>query len=444
MKDFFKLQTTIKPEIIQKHVEYFDRRNIAAGNTRVMMRLVDFIERDSGEKFIRMEIGTPGLNPSQIGIDAEIAALKTNIASVYPSAEGVTETKEEIARFAKKFLNLDIAPEHCVPTVGGINGAYATFMVAGRRYKDKDTVLLIDPGFPAHRLQVKMIGLKLESLDIYEYRGNKLEAKLEEILAKGNISTLLFSNPNNPAWICLSEEEIQIIAKLCEKYNVIPIEDLAYLGMDYRVDYSHPDQPPYPPSITKYTDYFVLLLSSSKSFSYAGQRIGMMLISAKLFDSKFPDLTQYYLSEVYGPAITYGTMLLTSGGVPQSSQAALAAMLRAASDGQYQFLEETKIYAEKARIMKKIFLENGFQIVYDKDGDVPIADGFYFTVSFPGLRGDELTESLLYFGISSIPLSSTGSLRIEGIRACTSLIKMEQIPELEQRLKLFRTQMAEM
>ncbi len=128
---------------------------------------------------------------------------------------------------------------------------------------------------------------------------------------------------------------------------------------------------------------------------------------------------------------------MTTAGVPHSVQYGFAEILKAANDGQYAFVEDVKIYGEKAKIMKKLFIENGFKIVYDMDGDVPIADGFYFTVSFPGFTGDELSEILLYYGISSIPLTSTGSLRTEGIRACVSLVQKEQMPQLEKRLKLF-------
>ena len=87
--------------------------------------------------------------------------------------------------------------------------------------------------------------------------------------------------------------------------------------------------------------------------------------------------------------------------------------------------------------MKKLFTENGFYIVYDKDEDEPIADGFYFTISYPGFSGEELIEELIYYGISAISLAVTGSERLEGVRACVSLVKREQFPDLEYRLKIF-------
>jgi hypothetical protein len=82
-------------------------------------------------------------------------------------------------------------------------------------------------------------------------------------------------------------------------------------------------------------------------------------------------------------------------------------------------------------------LDNGFKLVYDKDGDKDIADGFYFTIAYPGLTGEELLKELLYYGISAVSLTITGSEHTEGLRACVSLVSREQLPELEERLAIF-------
>ncbi|HPS63836.1 MAG TPA: pyridoxal phosphate-dependent aminotransferase, partial [Bacteroidales bacterium] len=120
-----------------------------------------------------------------------------------------------------------------------------------------------------------------------------------------------------------------------------------------------------------------------------------------------------------------------------STQYALAAMLKAVNDGQLDFVSVVREYGEKARIMKKMFTSNGFRIVYDKDEDKPIGDGFYFTIAYPGFSGEELLHELIYYGISAIALSITGSERSEGLRACVSLVQREQFPALEERLQRF-------
>jgi aspartate/methionine/tyrosine aminotransferase len=427
----------ISPDIIKMLAKAIGIPSPGASSIREIVHLVNKIEENTGIKFIRMEMGVPGLPAPDIGIEAEIAALKNGVASVYPDISGVESLKKETSRFIKLFLNVDIAPEGCIPTVGSMMGAMVSFLVANRNDKTKEGTLFIDPGFPVQKQQVKMLGHDYYSFDIYNYRGKKLKEKLESHLESGKISSLLFSNPNNPSWICLTEEELAIIGELSRKYDVIVIEDLAYFGMDFRKDYSKPGKPPFQPTVARYTDEYIMLISSSKIFSYAGQRIGMMAISDQLFERSYPDLLRYYSTDKFGHSAIFGALYGLSAGVSHSVQFGLAALLKAVNDGTYKYRDDVLEYGEKAKEMKKMFISNGFQIVYDMDLDEPLADGFYFTIAYPGMSGDRLIEQLLCYGISAISLVTTGSDRPDGLRACVSQVPRKQFGDLELRLKKF-------
>ena len=430
-------ETPINYEVVTRKIKECNLPTIGKASIREIKKLVDLIEEETGEKYIRMEMGIPGLPAAQIGVDAEIEALKKGVAAIYPDIHGIEPLKKEISRFVKKFINIDVKKDGCIPTVGSMQGSFAVFITVNRMYPEKDTTLFLDPGFPVHKQQLNVLGQKWESFDIYDFRGEKLRAKLESYLKKGNISCLLYSNPNNPSWICFTENELKIIGELAGKYNAVVIEDLAYIAMDFRKDLSKPGVPPFQATVARYTDNYVLLISSSKAFSYAGQRIGMMVISDKLFESRVEGLKRYYNSDQFGYAMIFGTVYALSAGISHASQYGLAAILKAANDGKYNFVEDVKEYGEKAKIMKRLFTTNGFRIVYDMDEENPIADGFYFTFSYPGFSGEELLSELIYYGISAISLAITGSSRTEGIRACVSLVQREQFPVLEERLKKF-------
>lgn len=429
--------TPIDRKIVGEQIELSHLPDLGLASIREVVRLVNKIEQLTGEKFVRMEMGVPGLEPPEIGIDAEIAALHKGVASKYPMIEGVPELKRETMRFAKLFLNIDVNEEACIPCVGSMQGAMAAFMVANRSDRNKLGTLFIDPGFPVQKQQCRVLGHDFESFDVYDYRGEKLGPKLESFLSTGKISTLLYSNPNNPSWICFTEDELRTIGSLADKYDVIVIEDLAYFGMDFRKDYSHPGQEPYQPSVAHYCDHWLLLISSSKAFSFAGERVGAIVMSDKLFNRVYPDLKRYYTSDQFGYSMIYGALYALSSGVCHSAQYGLAAMLKAANDGQFNFVEMVREYGRRAHELKKIFLTYGFSIVYDTDIDEPIADGFYFTVSYPGMTGSQLLENLLYYGVSAISLAITGSTRLEGLRACVAQIHPTLYPVLEYRLKQF-------
>lgn len=430
-------KTPIDFNIVNQKIKEAKFESVGKASIREIKKLIDEIEKATGEKYIRMEMGIPGLPPVKIGVEAEKKALDAGIPAIYPDIFGTYELKNEISRFVKLFLNLDVNVEGCIPTVGSMQGSFAAFLTLNRMHPDREGTLFIDPGFPVHKQQVQIIGQEFKSFDVYNYRGEKLRAKLESYLSTGKVSTLLYSNPNNPSWICFTERELGIIGDLANKYNVIVIEDLAYIGMDFRKDYSKPGEPPYQPTVAQYTDNYVLLISSSKAFSYAGQRIGMMVISDKIFETKAQGLKRYYQFDTVGKAMIYGTLYSLSSGTAHTPQYALTAILKAVNSGEYNYVEAVREYGEKAKIMKKLFVENGFKIVYDKDEDKPIADGFYFTFSYPGLNAEELLNELVYYGISAISLLITGSEREEGIRACVSLVGRHQFNDLEFRLRKF-------
>jgi len=429
--------TPIDFQIVSQKIKDSKLDSPGKASIREIKKLVDDIEKATGKKYIRMEMGVPGLPPTKVGVDAEIEALKKGVAAIYPDIYGIQPLKVEASRFVKLFMDIDVDAEGCIPTGGSMMGSFASFITLNKCNPLRYASLLIDPGFPVHRQQLIVLGQRFERFDVYDYRGEKLRNKLESILSKGNISCMLYSNPNNPSWICFTEKELKIIGDLCNKYDVIPIEDLAYFAMDFRRDMSKPGFPPYQPTVAKYTDNYILTISSSKAFSYAGQRIGMMVISDRLYNRSYPYLKNFYSKDTFGHCMIYGSLYAISAGVSHSAQYALAAIFKEANNGKLDFVQEVKEYGEKAKIMKKIFTDNGFNIVYDKDEDELIADGFYFTFSYPGYSGEELLNELIYYGISAISLAITGSERLEGIRACVSLVQRSQFPDLENRLKKF-------
>ncbi|MBR5861397.1 MAG: pyridoxal phosphate-dependent aminotransferase [Bacteroidaceae bacterium] len=426
----------VSPDIIDSIVKELEIDDIRSASIRQIGAVVRAAEARTGVEYIHFEMGIPGLPPSAVGVKAECEALKSGVASVYPIIDGIPELKQQASRFVKAFIDTDIKPEGCIPTVGSMQASFASLMLASQLDEKRDTVLYIDPGFPVQKMQAQVIGVKIASFDIAEYRGKKLEAKLEEYFKQGNICAVLFSSPNNPTWMCLKEEELEIIGRLAAKYDVVVIEDLAYMTMDFRRDMSSPFEPPYQPSVSHYTKNYIMLISASKIFSYAGQRIAVACISDSLYNRAYEALKLRYGIARFGAAFAYIFLYSFSSGVSHSAQCALAAMFKAACDGDYKFVGDIKEYALRTERIKDILLRNGFCIVYDKDVDEPVSDGFFFTIGYKDMDGGELLKELLYYGISGIDLATTGGVR-KGIRACSSNIKLHHYELLEERLKLF-------
>lgn len=238
--------------------------------------------------------------------------------------------------------------------------------------------------------------------------------------------------------MCLTDSELKTIGELATKYDTIVIEDLAYLAMDFRRDMGTPFQPPFQPTVSKYTDNYIMLLSASKIFSYAGQRIAIMAISDKLFSRSYEALGKRYGLSKFGTVMLQRIIYVLSSGTSHTPQYALAAMFKAASDGNLNFVEEVKEYGRRTKRMKEIFERNGFHIVYDRDLEEPLSDGFFFTIGYRDIEGGELLRQLIHYGVSGIVLSSTGSKQ-QGLRVCSSAVKPHHYDMLDERLRNFNS-----
>ena len=291
--------TPIPRETVDALIAQLGIQDFAKATIREVKQVAAIAEQASGVEFIKMEMGIPGLPAAAVGVKAQVQALEEGIAHSYPDIQGYPELRRQASRFVKAFIGVDVAAEGCVPVCGSMQGTFASFLTCSQADKTKDTVLFIDPGFPVQKMQLQVMGVKYETFDVYDYRGDRLGAKLESYLAKGNICAIVYSNPNNPAWICLTESELQTIGTLATQYDCIVMEDLAYFAMDFREDLSVPFQPPYQPTVARYTDNYMLLISGSKAFSYAGERIGVVCIGNKLFHRHFDDLSARYFTIGY-------------------------------------------------------------------------------------------------------------------------------------------------
>ena len=399
--------------------------------------LAEYLQKKTGLPFIRMDQGSPSLPQNRFGIEAEKAALDRGVGAFYPPADGIPEVKSAASDFVKAFMNVEVSARSCVPCTGSVTGSFASFIACTQRIKGKDKVLFINPGFPIMNSQLRVLGIEWKEFDIYEYRGEALREKLRAMLSEGDIAVITYSSPNNPAWICLTEEELKIIGEAATEFDAVVMEDLAYFCMDYRRDLGHPYEAPYLPTVARYTDNYILMTSSSKIFSYAGQRIAFIAISDKLYERVYQPLAdRYHTTGAFGPTLVAAILYMITSGCTASTQYGYAEMMRLACEGKINFVEDVKAYSLRAAIMKKIFCDNGFHIVYDKDVDEKVGDGFFFSLGYGTMSSPELVKELIHYGISSISLATTGSLR-EGVRACTARVTDDMYGMLEERARNF-------
>jgi hypothetical protein len=90
------VNTPIDYNLVRQKIKESRLINVGKASIREILSLINSIEKDSGVKFIRMEMGVPGLPASEIGINAESGALKKGLANKYPNIEGIREVRREV------------------------------------------------------------------------------------------------------------------------------------------------------------------------------------------------------------------------------------------------------------------------------------------------------------------------------------------------------------
>ena len=436
------MQFPLDKHIVDSICYRFGLRNfheLGNASIRQLVGVVKHIEQSLGVEFVNMAIGEPGLPADMIGIEAEHQALLNGCASHYPNILGIPEVKKWGSEFVRAFINLQRPPECILPTVGSMQAAFALNMMLTQLQPGKDTILVLDPCFPVQKMQCRVIGTRVEAFDVADFRGEKLHDELERHLQTGRIAGILYSNPNNPTWSCLTDDELRTIGELATQYDAIVLEDLAYLNMDFRdPNRGNPYTAPYQPSVGHYTHNCIQLISCSKIFSYAGQRAAFVAIDPELGKRVYPALGERLKNNgELLHSFSYSFLYVLSSGVCHSVQYGMAAMLQAACEGKLRYVETTREYARRAKRIKEIMTRNGFHIVYDTDADgQPVGDGFFFTFGYKDWTGQQLVNKLIYYGVSAIALESTGAKR-EGMRGCASTIREDQYEQLEERLRKF-------
>lgn len=411
--------------------------DMSRATIRQCVSLAKALECRSGEAFVHLELGIPGLNACQTGVDAQKKALDAGLASVYPPAKGIPEFKENGAAFVKAFTGIDVKPSGVIPTAGSMQACYNLLLECSQLDPDRRAVVYLDPGFPSHYVQANVLGLEVRSFDLGTCRGEALRSRLEEMTADGRVCAIVYSNPNNPSWMCLTEGELKEIGKVCTEHDVVALEDLAYFCMDFRRNLSVPGQPPYQPTVARYTENWVMMLSASKIFSYAGERIAAAVISDSLYDREYGELARRYGMPKFGENFALTFLYVNTSSASHSAQCALAAMFGAASCGVYDFVGDIRRYAERAARAKDIFFSHGFTLAYSEDMGEVVGDGFFFTVSYGDMSSAELQFSLLRCGVCTISLAAARGTR-SGVRVCVALLKGEDdFVELDERLRLF-------
>ena len=393
---------------------------------------VNDIERRTGIEFVRLDFGIPGLAPLAPCVAGHTEPLHEGaIPQQYPPAAGVEQLRAACAAFVSRRTGVSCTKSNVFVTCGGTQALYVAQAIAASMHPKRRAVVFLTPTYPPMFSQARLLGLEVHQVELDGLCGSRLLSMIESLFASGDVTSICWASPNNPTWSVRTDEELKGIASLCARYDVIPIEDLTYLGMN------GPGGGPIPkfPSVARYADRSFSVLSASKMLSYAGERVGFLIGNEGLLSASSSSLAR--MSGLESVSRTCSSMVFNlTGGAPHSAQFGVARALDAINQGKIDLERVLSVYAERARSLKNLLLKNGFYLIYADEASRD-ANGFYVCFGYPGLSGQQLLRRLLIYGVTVLPLALFGSERSDGVRACVGRLDERAMAMLAKRITGF-------
>lgn len=286
-------------------------RKIVISPIKEMSILADEFEERTGAKIISFGQGIPYFDTPQYIKRGIKEALKEAATAKYTLEPGITELRELIAKDLSFSKNISqIRPKKEIMVSSGCQEAVACALLSTVDHGNE--VLLFSPGFASHIEQVIQFGGVPKFIPLIEKEGWRLEMKeLEKKITK-KTKVIIFSNPSNPTGAVLNKKEIEGIAKIAKKYDLIIISDETYdfLTYDGIKHFS-------PASIPAIRDRVILCSSFSKKFALTGYRVGYAFADSGIIDQM---LKAHDALTICAPAISQKAVIAALKNQKQSKK----------------------------------------------------------------------------------------------------------------------------
>jgi aspartate/methionine/tyrosine aminotransferase len=222
------------------------------------------------DNLINLGVGEPDLDsPAKV-----IQALKDAVDSGfthYPPMNGYLDLRQEICNYWGKRHGLEAKPEDVLITAGGIQAIY---LLLAAFIDTNDEVLVTDPCFPSYIGQVRYVGGKLVQIPVNEDNGFILTAESLEAHITPKSKLLIINSPSNPTGAVIPRDEMEKIAVVCEKHDLIVLSDEIYEA--YIFDGQHVSFATLPGM----RERTFTLGGLSKTYAMTGWRLGYLIGSA--------------------------------------------------------------------------------------------------------------------------------------------------------------------
>lgn len=226
-----------------------------------------------GRSIVHLEIGEPDFDTPEPILNAGIDWLKRG-ATHYSPTPGLPELREAVARHLSSRHSAEIDPRNVIISPGA---KMAIFAVIHSVIDPGDEVIFADPGYPAYEAAIRMAGGKSVQVQLEE--ANEFRLSLEEVARRITPQTkmIVINSPQNPTGGVLTLEDLQRLADLARRDDLLILSDEIYSDIYYA------DRPASMLDIASILDRLFLVNGFSKTFAMTGWRLGYVVVPADIF-----------------------------------------------------------------------------------------------------------------------------------------------------------------
>ncbi|ENH98190.1 hypothetical protein J416_01809 [Gracilibacillus halophilus YIM-C55.5] len=217
------------------------------------------------ENVISLGVGEPDFVTPWNVIEASYHSLEQGYTA-YTANAGLPELREEISEYLRQTFTVTYQPETQVLVTVGASQAIDLALRA--ILNPGDEVIVVEPSFVSYAPTVGLAGGVVKVIDTKPENEFKVTPSQIEEVVTDRTKAIVLCSPNNPTGTVLSPEELEGIAAVLKKHDILAISDEIYVELSY-------DQAATSlAAVDGMKERTILISGFSKAFAMTGWRLG--------------------------------------------------------------------------------------------------------------------------------------------------------------------------
>ena len=225
-----------------------------------------------GRSIVHFEIGEPDFDTPENVKQAGIKAIQENYTH-YSAAQGVLELREAVAEHISETRGIDVSPEEVVITPGGKD---IILFTATAVLDEGDEAIYPNPGYPIYESAINIAGATPVPMPLLEENGFAFDREQFKKLVTPKTKLIIINSPGNPTGGILSMEDLEFIADIAKKNDILVMSDEIYSRIIYGGEFHSIA------SVPGMKERTVILDGFSKTYAMTGWRLGYGVTNKEL------------------------------------------------------------------------------------------------------------------------------------------------------------------